>query len=159
HAGVDHGPAGLVVDRPQVDVVQREGQRHAYPVHAGRHLDRAATRRRLREGIRQRRSAHGQLFQSIQSHSPIRCLTVVWYYSFADLLRPTPAFRHTSRNPTMLFNDDQAALRDVARRYAREKLRPEYQKREAAGTIDRALMREMGSLGLIGIDLPEAYGG
>jgi cyclohexanecarboxyl-CoA dehydrogenase len=59
----------------------------------------------------------------------------------------------------MLFNDDQAALRDVARRYAREKLRPDYQKREAAGTIDRALMKEMGSLGLIGVDLPEEYGG
>lgn len=31
----------------------------------------------------------------------------------------------------MMFDDDQIALRDVARRFAREKLRPDYQKRES----------------------------
>ena len=59
----------------------------------------------------------------------------------------------------MLFDDDQIALRDVARRFARERLRPDYQKRESQPGIDRALFREMGSLGLIGADLPEEYGG
>ncbi|ABE47132.1 acyl-CoA dehydrogenase family protein [Polaromonas sp. JS666] len=59
----------------------------------------------------------------------------------------------------MIFDDDQIALRDVARRFAREKLRPDYQKRESEPGIDRALFREMGSLGLIGVDLPEEYGG
>ena len=59
----------------------------------------------------------------------------------------------------MIFDDDQIALRDVARRFAREKLRPDYQKRESQPGIDRALFKEMGSLGLIGVDLPEEYGG
>ena len=59
----------------------------------------------------------------------------------------------------MMFDDDQMALRDVARRFAREKLRPDYQKRESQPGIDRALFKEMGSLGLIGVDLPEEYGG
>ena len=59
----------------------------------------------------------------------------------------------------MIFDDDQIALRDVARRFAREKLRPDYQKRESQPGIDRALFREMGSLGLIGVDLSEEYGG
>ena len=59
----------------------------------------------------------------------------------------------------MMFDDDQIALRDVARRFAREKLRPDYQKRESQPGIDRALFKEMGSLGLIGVDLPEEYGG
>ncbi|HEV7915330.1 MAG TPA: acyl-CoA dehydrogenase family protein [Albitalea sp.] len=59
----------------------------------------------------------------------------------------------------MLFSDDQTALREVASRYAREKLRPDYQRRESTGVIDRALMKEMGALGLIGVDLPEEYGG
>ena len=31
----------------------------------------------------------------------------------------------------MMFDDDQIALRDVARRFARERLRPDYQKRES----------------------------
>lgn len=59
----------------------------------------------------------------------------------------------------MLPNQDQQALRDVARRFAREKLRPEYQARETASGIDRELCREMGRLGLVGVDLPEEYGG
>jgi cyclohexanecarboxyl-CoA dehydrogenase len=60
----------------------------------------------------------------------------------------------------MMFDDDQIALGDVARRFAREKLRPDYQKREAEQhLIDRGLLKEMGSLGLIGVDLPEEYGG
>jgi cyclohexanecarboxyl-CoA dehydrogenase len=59
----------------------------------------------------------------------------------------------------MLPSDDQLALRDVAQRFSREKLRPDYQARESQDRIDRALVREMGSLGLIGVDLPEAFGG
>lgn len=59
----------------------------------------------------------------------------------------------------MLLTDDQTALLDVARRFAREKLAPDYQKRETMGRFDRALMKEMGSLGLIGVDMPEEYGG
>jgi len=59
----------------------------------------------------------------------------------------------------MMFDQDQIALRDVARRFAREKLRPDYQKRESQPGLDLSLFKEMGSLGLIGVDLPEEYGG
>jgi cyclohexanecarboxyl-CoA dehydrogenase len=59
----------------------------------------------------------------------------------------------------MLLDDDQTALRDVARRFAREQLAPQYLKRDTAHAIDRKLLRQMGALGLIGVDLPEAYGG
>ncbi|MEO7335739.1 MAG: acyl-CoA dehydrogenase family protein [Caldimonas sp.] len=59
----------------------------------------------------------------------------------------------------MLLTDDQQALRDVASRFARERLRPRYQAREHDAGIDRALCREMGALGLVGVDLPEAFGG
>ncbi len=59
----------------------------------------------------------------------------------------------------MLLTDDQQSLRDLARRFAREKLRPDYQKRESEAGLDRALYREMGRLGLVGVDLPEEFGG
>src|SRR3989442_7180811 len=59
----------------------------------------------------------------------------------------------------MILSDEQRSLRDAARRYARERLLPAYRQRELAGTLDRALLREMGSLGLIGVDLPPALGG
>lgn len=59
----------------------------------------------------------------------------------------------------MIPDDDQIALRDAARRFARERLLPHYQTREAEGRMDRALLREMGELGLIGIDIAPEYGG
>lgn len=59
----------------------------------------------------------------------------------------------------MLFNEDQIAIRDQARRFSRERLLPAYQTREKNGVMDRALIREMGALGLMGVDLPDAYGG
>ena len=59
----------------------------------------------------------------------------------------------------MLLTDDQRSLRELASRFARERLRPDYQKRENATGIDLALYREMGQLGLVGADLPEEFGG
>jgi cyclohexanecarboxyl-CoA dehydrogenase len=59
----------------------------------------------------------------------------------------------------MVLTDDQKALQETARRFARERLLPDYQKREKTGTLDRALIAEMGALGLLGVDLPEEYGG
>jgi len=57
------------------------------------------------------------------------------------------------------LTDDQSAFQETARRFAREKLAPGYQRREAEGRIDRALVREMGGLGLIAPELPEEFGG
>jgi cyclohexanecarboxyl-CoA dehydrogenase len=59
----------------------------------------------------------------------------------------------------MVPTEEQSALRDMARRFARERLLPDYQKREKHAVLDRDLITEMGSLGLLGIDLPEAFGG
>ena len=57
------------------------------------------------------------------------------------------------------LTDDQRAFQETARRFAREKLAPGYQRREVEGRIDRALVREMGALGLIAPELPEEMGG
>jgi len=59
----------------------------------------------------------------------------------------------------MVLTDDQRALQETARRFARERLLPDYQKREKLAVLDRALIKEMGDLGLLGVDLPEEYGG
>jgi cyclohexanecarboxyl-CoA dehydrogenase len=59
----------------------------------------------------------------------------------------------------MVLTDDQRALQESARRFARERLLPDYQKRELLGVLDRDLIKEMGDLGLLGMDLPEEYGG
>lgn len=59
----------------------------------------------------------------------------------------------------MIPDEDQRALQDVARRFARERLLPHYIERERIGILDRGLVREMGRLGLLGVDLPEQHGG
>lgn len=59
----------------------------------------------------------------------------------------------------MILSDEQTQIRDTARRFAREKLAPGYQRREAEARVDRALIAEMGSLGLIAPELPEDLGG
>jgi len=59
----------------------------------------------------------------------------------------------------MILTDDQNAMQDSARRFARERLAPDYQKRDEDGVLDRALVAEMGRLGMLGMDLPEAFGG
>jgi cyclohexanecarboxyl-CoA dehydrogenase len=59
----------------------------------------------------------------------------------------------------MLLDEDQLAIRDLARRFARQRLAPSYQAREKVGVMDRGLVRELGDLGLLGVDLPEQFGG
>jgi cyclohexanecarboxyl-CoA dehydrogenase len=62
--------------------------------------------------------------------------------------------------PPSPYEDDTAlAIAATARRFAAERVAPGYLEREAAGRIDRALAREMGALGLIAPELPEAMGG
>ncbi|MBN8963547.1 MAG: acyl-CoA dehydrogenase family protein [Rhizobiales bacterium] len=57
------------------------------------------------------------------------------------------------------LNEQQEAFREAAQRFATEKLAPHYQRRATEHRLDRAMLTEMGSLGLIGVDIPEAYGG
>ena len=57
------------------------------------------------------------------------------------------------------LTEEQQAIQDTARKFAREKIAPDFQKREETGVIERDLVKEMGTLGLVAGDLPEAYGG
>jgi len=57
------------------------------------------------------------------------------------------------------FTEEQEALREAVMRFSRERLLPDYMKREKEGVIDRALLREMGALGVLGVSLPASLGG
>lgn len=60
----------------------------------------------------------------------------------------------------MYDTDIHSQFRDTARRFSREKILPRYMERERSETtVDRALLEEMGSLGLIAPELPEEFGG
>ncbi|MFC0219358.1 cyclohexanecarboxyl-CoA dehydrogenase [Pseudochelatococcus lubricantis] len=62
-------------------------------------------------------------------------------------------------HPTIFDTAELSDLRDLARKFATEKLAPGYQAREKAGAFGKELVREMGGLGLIAPELPEQFGG
>ena len=59
----------------------------------------------------------------------------------------------------MLLNEEHTLIRDTARAFARERLAPFAAEREAACTIPREVIREMGALGLMGMTIPAEWGG
>ena len=59
----------------------------------------------------------------------------------------------------MVLDEEQTELQQAARKFAKERLLPDYLTREKEGVLDRALLREMGTLGLLAIDLPAEHGG
>jgi len=62
-------------------------------------------------------------------------------------------------NPNPYIDDDLKALAESARRFAHERVKPGFLERDQTRVLDRELMREMGKLGFIGPELPEAFGG
>lgn len=59
----------------------------------------------------------------------------------------------------MILSEVQQAVRDTARAFARERVRPNAAAYEAAGGYPEALYAELGQLGLMGMTAPEAAGG
>ncbi|MFU8862493.1 MAG: acyl-CoA dehydrogenase family protein [Rhodobacterales bacterium] len=60
---------------------------------------------------------------------------------------------------TIFDTEELDQIRDLARKFAQDRVAPGYLAREKAGTFDMELVREMGALGLIGPELPEDFGG
>ncbi len=57
------------------------------------------------------------------------------------------------------LTDDERMIRDMAHAYAQEKLQPRVIDAYANEQTDRAIFNEMGELGLLGVTLPDEYGG
>jgi glutaryl-CoA dehydrogenase len=57
------------------------------------------------------------------------------------------------------LTEDERMLRDAARAYAEDKLQPRVIKAYRDGMTDPEIFREMGEMGLLGVTVPEEYGG
>ncbi|MHB0777051.1 acyl-CoA dehydrogenase family protein [Halomonas sp. WWR20] len=57
------------------------------------------------------------------------------------------------------LSEEQRMVRDMARDFARRELAPHSQEWEKAGWIDDAVVAQMGELGLLGMVVPEQWGG
>ena len=71
-----------------------------------------------------------------------------------------PSFRW---DDPLLFDeeltDDERMIRDSARQYAQDKLMPRVIEAYREEKTDRFIFNEMGELGLLGVTIPEEYGG
>ncbi|WP_283192928.1 acyl-CoA dehydrogenase family protein [Rhizobium sp. AN80A] len=59
----------------------------------------------------------------------------------------------------MILSDTQSQIRDLARDFARERLAPGAAARDRTHSFPRDELKEMGELGLLGMLVPETYGG
>lgn len=57
------------------------------------------------------------------------------------------------------LTEDERMLRDAARAYAQDKLQPRVIEAYASEKTDPEIFREMGEMGLLGVTVPEEYGG
>ena len=64
-----------------------------------------------------------------------------------------------SNRPTPYFTHEHEMLRDTLRRFIAERVLPHGDKWEKEGCVPREILRELGSLGLLGMRYPAEYGG
>jgi len=57
------------------------------------------------------------------------------------------------------LTDDERMIRDTARAYAQDRLMPRVEDAYMSESTDPAIFREMGELGLLGVTIPEEFGG
>jgi alkylation response protein AidB-like acyl-CoA dehydrogenase len=61
--------------------------------------------------------------------------------------------------PITVLTDDEILFRDNIRQFADEKIRPLVKEMDEKGVFDKDLLHEFFQLGLMGIEIPEQYGG
>src|SRR5215467_7496079 len=64
-----------------------------------------------------------------------------------------------SGQPLTALSEDEVLFRDNDRAFADERLRPKVREMDEKGVFDHSLIEEFFRLGLMGIEVPEQYGG
>jgi glutaryl-CoA dehydrogenase len=80
----------------------------------------------------------------------------------APVVSSSPGTRFVWEDPFLLddqLNEEERMIRDSAAAYAQKRLQPRVIDAYANETTDPEIFREMGELGLLGITIPEEYGG
>jgi butyryl-CoA dehydrogenase/short/branched chain acyl-CoA dehydrogenase len=61
--------------------------------------------------------------------------------------------------PVTSISEDETLFRHTVRQFAEDKIRPHVKQMDEAGVFERSLLDESFQLGLMGIEIPESYGG
>src|SRR5206468_9522127 len=72
---------------------------------------------------------------------------------------PETALQLPSPLPLTTFAEDEILFRDNIRQFAQERVRPLVREMDEKGVFDKNLIREFFQLGLMGIEIPEQFGG
>src|SRR5256712_13796877 len=71
---------------------------------------------------------------------------------------PETALQSTP-TPLTSFTEDEVLFRDNVRQFADDKVRPLAREMDEKGVFDKSLIEQFFQLGLMGIEIPEQYGG
>jgi len=72
---------------------------------------------------------------------------------------PETALQISVRTPLTSFTEDEILFRDNVRQFADEKVRPLAKEMDERAVFDKSLIEQFFQLGLMGIEVPEQYGG
>jgi len=71
---------------------------------------------------------------------------------------PESLLHHPSA-PVTTLSEDETLFRDTVRQFSEDKIRPHVKEMDEKGVFERSLLDESFQLGLMGIEIPESYGG
>jgi alkylation response protein AidB-like acyl-CoA dehydrogenase len=72
---------------------------------------------------------------------------------------PETALQNLTAAPLTSLSDDEVLFRENVRQFAEEKVRPLAREMDEKGVFDKSLIEQFFQLGLMGIEIPEQYGG
>src|SRR5436189_5815554 len=72
---------------------------------------------------------------------------------------PETLLQSAAASPLTTLSDDENLFRDNVRQFAEEKIRPLVKEMDEKGVFDHGLIEQFFQLGLMGIEVPEQYGG
>ncbi|HEX8926497.1 MAG TPA: acyl-CoA dehydrogenase family protein, partial [Terriglobales bacterium] len=77
----------------------------------------------------------------------------------SDATSPAAAARGQLPQPLVALTEDEQLFRDSIRQFANDSLRPLVREMDEKGVFDHSLIDQFFQLGLMGIEVPEQYGG
>src|SRR5215470_18323200 len=72
---------------------------------------------------------------------------------------PEAALTSTQSAPLTSFTEDENLFRENIQQFAEEKIRPRVKEMDEKGVFDHSLIEQFFQLGLMGIEIPEQFGG
>src|SRR4029453_3334335 len=82
-----------------------------------------------------------------------------WSLSFEGICMPETIASPANAAPLTTLSDDEILFRDNVRQFAEERVRPLAKEMDEKGVFEKDLIHQFFQLGLMGIEVPEQYGG